>query len=213
MRDRPRSSTVFALRLATLAMLAIVPRSAAAQVHWDMGGEVGVMQRLTTRGDPGAPAPRPGPVGELYAHVALLPMIRLGPYFTHDISPLSGAPSRQISAAGVRIKLSPPLLKGAWQTWAFSGVGYARTYEPSHRLVATDAFVPGAGGGLLDLRLGLGLGYRLSRPWVLFVELGGRFGIALTGSMYERGACGCGEPYVGEDSFALSLSVGLSLNQ
>lgn len=182
-------------------------------MHWDAGGELGVMQRFTTGSDPGAASPRPGPVGEAFVHVALLPMIRLGPYVAHDIAPLSGEPSREMTEAGLRTKLTPPLLTAPWQTWAFSGVGYARTYEPSHLFPVTGAFVPGEGGGLLDLRLGVGIGYRLSRPWEIFAELGGRFGIALTGSMYRRGACGCGEPYVGEDSFALSLSVGLSLNQ
>jgi hypothetical protein len=47
----------------------------------------------------------------------------------------------------------------------------------------------------------------------MFAELGWRFGIAFVGSMYDRGACGCAEPYAGKDSFALSLSVGLNLNQ
>jgi hypothetical protein len=196
-----------------LGAAAVAPRNAAAQVHWDAGAEIGAMQRFTTGGDPGAASPRPGPVGEVYAHVALLPLIRLGPYITHDISPLSDGPARQMTAAGLRVKLSLPVLDRPWQTWVFAGVGYARTYEPSHVFSARDTFVPGAGGGLLDLRLGVGLGYRLSRQWEMIAELGGRFGIPVTGSMYERGACGCGEPYVGQDSFALSLSVGLSLNE
>ncbi len=194
-------------------LVAVAPSTAAAQVHWDAGAEVGVMQRFTTGSDQGAASPRPGPVGEAYVHLALLPLIRVGAFVAHDISPLSGAPSREMTEAGLRAKVTPPLLTVPWQTWVFSGVGYARTYEPSHLFQATDTFVPGAGGGLLDLRLGVGLGYRLSRPWEIFAELGGHVGIPLTGSMYERGACGCGEPYVGKDSFALSLSVGLSLNQ
>jgi hypothetical protein len=191
----------------------LAPRRAAAQLHWDAGGEVGVMQRAVTGGDPGAASPEPGPVGELNVHLALLPMVRVGPYLVHDISPLSGAPSRQMTEGGLRAKVSPPLLQAPWRTWGFVGIGYLRAYEPSHRLPVTGDFVPGLGGGALDLRLGLGLGYRLSHPWEVFAELGGRFGVAFTGSMYERGACACGEPFVGKDSFALSLSLGLSLNQ
>jgi hypothetical protein len=193
-----------------------------AQLHWDAGGQIGVMQRIATGADPGGASPEPGPVGELHAHLAILPMLRVGPYLAHDIAPLAGAPpSRQMTEAGLRAKLSPPILSGPWQTWGFLGVGYARAYEPSHTfaspeppaLTAPGGGVPGQGGGLLEARVGLGLGYRLSRNWEPFLELGGRVGLLFAGSLYERGACGCGEPYAGKDSFALSLSLGLSLNQ
>jgi hypothetical protein len=171
------------------------------------------MERFTTGGEGHAHSPTPGPVAELQAHVAILPMLRIGPYVAHDISPVSGAPARQISEAGVRAKLSPPILALPWRTWAFIGAGYARTYQPSHEVSgSTVLFVPGAGGGLFDTRVGLGLGYRLAKPWEIFAELGARFGLVFAGSMYG-GACGCGAPYTGKDSFALSLSVGLSLNQ
>jgi hypothetical protein len=159
---------------------------------------------------PGAATPIPGPAGELRAHVALLPMLRLGPYLAHDVALLSEGPARQVTEAGLRAKLSPPLLALPWRTWAFLGVGYARAYEPSHHL-GSGEFVPGEGGGSLDTRLGLGLGYRFDRSWELFAELGGRIGLVFVGSMYEVGGCECSEPYQGKDSFALSLSLGLSL--
>jgi hypothetical protein len=194
-----------------------------AQVHWDAGGQVGVMQRIATGAGPGGASPEPGPVAELHAHLAILPMLRVGPYLSHDIAPLAGGrPSRQVTEAGLRAKLSPPILSAPWQTWGFLGVGYARAYEPSHTFafpepaelaVPGGGVVPGQGGGLLEARVGLGLGYRLGRDWEPFLELGGRVGLLFAGSLYERGACGCGEPYAGKDSFALSLSLGLSLNQ
>jgi hypothetical protein len=106
-------------------------------------------------------------------------------------------------------------------------VGYARTYEPSYPVTAgneSTVLVGGRGGGLAEGRLGLGLGYRVTRSWEIFAELGGRVGLAFSGSMYTHGHdCGCvnlppGEvdtptPYLGKDSFALSLSLGLGLNQ
>ena len=124
---------------------------------------------------------------------------------------LSGAPAREITEAGLRAKVTPPLLALPWRTWAFVGVGYARAYEPSHRLEGSADFVPGVAGGFLETRLGVGLGYRLDRTWELFAELGGRLGLLFAGSMYDPGGCACGEPYQGKDSFALSLSLGLSL--
>jgi hypothetical protein len=175
------------------------------------------MQRIATGGERGGPSREPGPVAELHAHLAILPMLRIGPYFAHDIAPLSGEPLRQFTEAGLRAKLSPPLFAAPWKTWGFIGVGYARVYEPSHAIdrpqEPAGGFAPGQGGGLLEARLGVGLGYRLTRGWEAFLELGGRVGVVFAGSLYDPGACSCGEPYAGKDSFALSLSLGLSLNQ
>jgi hypothetical protein len=191
-----------------------------------MGLQAGVMQRVATGRDPGAPSPEPGPVAELDAHVAVLPLLRIGPYLGYGITPLSKAvPLRQDAAAGLRAKLTPPILPLPWRTWAFAGVGYAVTYERSHVAplpfqqggstvqVAPGTEVPGQGGGSLEGRLGVGLGYRLGRPWELFAELGARVGLVFFGSVYDRGACGCDAAFAGKDSFALSLTLGLSLNQ
>ena len=194
------------------------------QVHWDVGAQVGVVQRFVTGAGPGASAPGPGPVGEVHAHVALVPMLRAGPYIAHDISPVSGMPAREMTEAGVSVRFMPPLLAAPWRGWMFVGLGYARSYSPSHHVNAispatmtpTDVFVAGAGGGILDVPVGFGLGYRPRRPWELFAELGGRIGVAFTGSMYEKSQaqCVCAiAPYVGKDSFALSLSVGVSFDQ
>jgi hypothetical protein len=167
------------------------------------------MQRFTTGASPGSASPVPGPVGELRAHVALIPMLRLGPYLGHEIAPLTAGPAREITDFGLRGKLSPPLLALPWKTWLFLGVGYARAYEPSHQVGG--AFIQGEAGGFLEMRVGLGLGYRVDRRWELFAELGSRIGLVFAGSMYDPAGCGCGEPYEGKDSFALSLSLGLSL--
>jgi hypothetical protein len=119
-----------------------------------------------------------------------------------------------MTSAGLRAKFSPPLLPIPWRTWAFLGAGYARTYAPSYQ--DPSGFVPGMGGGILVLPVGLGLGYRTSRTWEVVAELGGQFGLAFTGSMYDPDAssrCACGAPFGGKDSVALSLSLGLSLNE
>jgi hypothetical protein len=192
------------------------PRQAWGQLHWDAGFELGVMDRVTAGRDLTAPAPTFGPAAEVHAHVALVPMVRVGAYVAEDISPLRGLPAREITEAGLRAKVSPPLLSGPWRSWVFLGLGYARAYAPGHGEVApgstppTEAHVPGAVGGVLDLPVGVGIGYRLRRPWQLFAELEGRVGLAFWGPLYQRAA---GEPYGGQDSFAVSLSVGVSLDE
>ena len=197
-------------RLAALLATAwvIVPREGEAQVHWDVGAQIGAMQRLQTGSGGSAPGPIPGPVGEAHAHVAVVPMLRLGPYLSHDISPYSpsaGVPARQITEGGFRAKIAPPILAGSWHLWAVLGLGYARAYWPSHSRGAEH--VGGVEGGILNLPVGLGVGYRMRGPrdpWELTSELGARVGLAFFGAMYSDAP---------RDSFALSLSVGVSLQE
>jgi hypothetical protein len=103
-------------------------------------------------------------------------------------------------------------------------MGYARTYTPSHHVEAvspstmapTEVFVAGSGGGILEVPVGVGLGYRPHRPWEVFAELRGGIGVLFTGDMYNaaRAQCICAvPPHGGKDSFALSLSVGVSFDQ
>ncbi len=197
-------------------------RRAGAQarpLRWDIGFETGIIQRFATGADSNAPAPTLGPAAELHGSIALVPMLRAGPYVAFDLSPVSGRPARQMTEAGLRLKLTPPLLSAPWRSWAFVGAGYVRTYAPGHSVAAPEAGAPpaervgGAGGGILDVPFGLGLGLRVRGPWVLFAEVGGRVGLFFTGSMYERTQCLCADPYLGKDSFAAELSVGVGLDE
>lgn len=205
---------------AALAMLAD-PRSAKGdswrvwQVHWDAGLGVGVMQRATSGGDRAAPTPLPGPVAEAHAHVALLPMLRAGPYVSHDISPVDGRPARQMTEAGLRFKLTPPLVRLPWRVWAFAGLGYARTYMPSY--VPSGALpaerIREVEGGILDSPFGIGAGVKVRGPWFFFGELGARASWVFAGSMYRAAPCPCDAPYLGDDSFAATLTIGVSLEE
>jgi hypothetical protein len=181
-------------------------------VHWDVGVQLGVRQRVPD-GREGA-APGPSPMGELQAHVALLPMIRIGPYLTHDVSLSSIAPNRQTTEAGFNLKLTPPLLSAPWHGWAFVGLGYARAYAPSHPVTAGSGVIPGTEGTALDTSIGIGIGARIRGPWVVFAELAGRIGLLFGGAMYNREPCQClRDPYPGRDLFAASLALGLSLEE
>jgi hypothetical protein len=225
-----------ALAAAVVACVALTAPSARAQLHWDVGAQVGAAKRFTTGGDAGAPAPGFGPVGAIQGHVALVPMVRIGAYFAQDVSPVSGAGTRTFWEGGLHAKVTPPLLAAPWRAYAFVGVGYAYTYRTSyHGAPVTTAagggatpnvLFAGASGGLLDVPFGLGLGakaFGLRWPWVLFAELGARAGLAFWGPMYAGGAAPApgdagglatgAAPFLGKDSFALTLSLGLSLEQ
>jgi hypothetical protein len=185
-------------------------RGADAQVHWDVGIQAGVTGRLTT-GDATMPTPTPGPSGEIHGHVAVIPMLRVGPYAAFDLSPAPGTTARQIYAAGLRAKVTPPLLSAPWHAWVFAGVGYADAYTARYQ-PANDVVVRGVSTGMLELPVGVGAGYKLRGPWELHAELGARVVVA-RGSVHSVSS-GNGNPFtplVSDDLLAVSLSVGVSL--
>lgn len=177
---------------------------AGAQVRWDAGAQAGVSRRFTTGASAGVPQPGFGPRVELQAHVALVPMVRVGLYLAGDLAPL-GDQWRSYSSGGIHLRASPPLLPIGWRTWAFAGFGYALGYDGG----AHDS------GGFFEVPAGLGLGRKLSRPLLLFVEAGARVGFAFQGAMYRPTPAVAVENAglsLGHDAVALTLSVGLSLD-
>jgi hypothetical protein len=189
---------------------AVVASGACAQVHWDAGAQAGVTKRFTAGGDAGAPAPGFGPSLELQSHVALVPMVRVGAYLGTDLSPAAPDGLRTFWDGGLHVRLTPPLVSWPWRTWLFTGFGYSYA----------ENLGPHLPGGFLEVPVGVGLGRKMGPHALLFVELGGRIDFAFYGRMYDRSAVEAagttgegGNPYVGKDTFALSLSVGLSLEE
>lgn len=202
--------------IVAVASVLLLTTESAAQLHWDASAQAGVNKRFASdAADPGF-----GPVAQLNGHVALLPLVRVGGYFGHEMSPVDvDAPWRQITFGGLRVKGMLPWVRGSARAWIFTGFGYARTYAPSYQYVwpvsNATARVQGAGGGFFDIPFGLGASYTFFKPWALCAELGGRFGFGHTGKVYEKP-----DPQTllnltrysrtdGLDRFALGLTVGI----
>lgn len=228
---RPRrclASLAFSITL--LAVLAS-PREAAAQLHWDASVQVGAMKRFLAERPAGSEDAGFGPVAQLTAHVALLPLVHAGVYAAHDISPLGGhAAARNVTSGGIRGKMTIPL-HGNVRAWGFLGFGLAGVYAQSYDLpgfpvqggagtVARDAHVEGAGGRFFEVPLGLGVSYKLRKPWELCAELGGRVGFGHSGSVYEDPGPQLKVPGFpdnnvlpsGLDGFAVGLTVGVMVD-
>jgi hypothetical protein len=200
--------------------------SALPQVKWDLAAEAGVVKRITTGGSSGASSPGVGPGFGVAGHVALVPMVRVGLYAAMDLAPAAGAGGGEIGQrnyweGGLQLRLVPPLLPAPWRTWAFAGVGFAYTYAQSYELAGPqgNVSVEGVSGGMLDVPLGLGLGYRLMAPWSLFVQAAAHIGAGFYGPMYAgapgvsgSNSAGISPAFAGHDSFALSLSLGVSFD-
>lgn len=195
--------------LAVALSLFVVTSRAGAQIHWDASAQLGVMKRVLTDRQNGDPVAGVGPAGQLTGHVALLPLVRVGGYIGHDISPFNdGALSaRDITWGGLRAKIMSPWPRGDVRLWLFVGFGYAGVYQRSTSL-GPNSYMRGAGGSFFEVPFGLGASYKLRKPWELCAELGARAGFGHTGSVYGHGVPKV-EDGPGTDSFAIGLTVGV----
>jgi hypothetical protein len=202
---------------------------AGAQVHWDASAQAGVTRRVLGDRPTGGKDAGFGPVGQLEGHIALLPLVRFGAYVGHDISPLGGdASARDITWGGARVKVMSPWPRGSFRLWLFFGFGYDGVYQRSTTTVRNvpgpigmptlraETVVHGAGGGFFEIPYGIGVSYKLRKPWELCAELGGRSGFGFSGSAYEAGprvtSPGIPDEHAlpaGNDRFGIGLTVGL----
>jgi hypothetical protein len=196
---------------------------ASAQLHWDASARAGVAKRFFTSG--GTEAPQFGPAFSVDAHVALVPLVRLGLYAAHDIATVENDATRYTTAGGARVKVFVPTLGGPLRVWGFVGAGYARTLTPDGRATHIGSLtqpMPGQplpvavgvsprSGGFLEVPVGLGASWALRKPWVLTAELGGRFGALFHGDVY-RGDVGPMVP-AGRDAAAVMLVVGVGIDR
>ena len=208
--------------LASLSLVFAAP--AAAQVHIDVGGEAGIMRRALSSQAAGASDAGFGPMFEIHAHAALLPLVRVGAYLSHDISPISGFPARQLTSGGLHLRIASPWPTRKWHGWLFAGLGYATVYERSYSSsfanpntgVTGPVFVDGAAGSFWEVPLGVAIAYKLAKPLELTASLGMRLGFDFSGDAYT-GASGhtAGLPplqvgFPGNDTFAAYASVGVN---
>ena len=208
------------------------PTVAAAQLHGDVSAQAGVMHRFMTDRGGGSDAGF-GPVGQITGHVALLPLVHVGAYFGHDLSPIPDVGDggvRDITFGGLRAKVLFPWIRGRAHAWAFVGIGYAGVYSRSYHVsvnvpdglggtTPSASRVEGAGGSFVDLPLGVGASYKLYGAWELTGELAGRFGFGHTGSVYETPGpqltladkTSQNASPAGLDRFAIGLTAGILL--
>lgn len=166
--------------LAACLALGLVASPVHAQVHWDAAAGVGAGLRYA----PGADhAWRDvGPVAQLAAHVALLPLVRVGAYAMYEIVP---SEPRAIDAftGGLRAKVVLPTAS-ATRPYAFVGLGYAHLSPRDGDPLPGPSVSTSRPGGYLEVPVGLGLSHQLRKPWGLFGELGARIGFGHHGTLY-----------------------------
>ena len=212
-------------------LLTSVGPAASAQLKGDVGAKIGIQKRMLGERPPGGADAGIGPVLQAQGHLALLPFVRVGAYFGHEVSPSSPAAARRMTFGGLRVKVLPPWPRGRLRAWLFVGTGLVGVYAPSYRTDVTlrtpgqpsevrEVLIGGSGGHFFEIPFGLGASYRLRRPYEIFTELSVRPGIGHQGSVYEAPgrafvADGFGQNRLepaGVDRWAVGLSVGLQLS-
>jgi hypothetical protein len=180
------------------ALASLWPGEAAAQVRWDLGVEGGPERRVHTGKPAGGPDSGFGPAVEAQAHVALFPLLRLGPYVQYDTSPVSGLGVRGIFSAGLDARVLMPWPRGAIRAYVRAAVGEAATLEFDGR---------GAPGGhFTEVPLAIGAAARVA-PWTWVTsEVGARPGFAFGGAAYHPPSA---RSPSGNDTLAVYLTLGL----
>lgn len=200
----------------------MIPPPVLAQIHWDAAAQVGVERRVLTNKSTANDASF-GPVGMLSAHIALLPLVRVGAYVGADLSPMQGDDAAQSTRNfvwfGARVKVLSPAPRGAMRLYLYTGFGADFMYQPSAPFDTAQGHsaFEGVSGHFLEVPFGIGGSFTFWKPWAAFVEVGGRVGFGFSGNAYDSGARLLSgplheQPY-GDDRWAMSLSAGIMLDK
>jgi hypothetical protein len=218
-----------------VALACAAPRRAGAQLHWDASAQVGPVKRWLTDRPTGGDDASFGAEARLAAHVALLPLVRVGAYGTADVTG-AGDALRVLAGGGLRAKIFAPLPSSSLRVWVFGGLGLLGAWSPAYTSTfsvrgpldvvpfATEARAEGASGRLFEVPVGAGISRKIWGPFAFTAELGLRLGFAHGGPLYEapgravsattrpplsviEASAGRAPPQ-GLDRFALGLTLG-----
>jgi hypothetical protein len=213
MLQRRRPKIAWTLATCTAVSLAATTRPAFAQLHWDASGELGVEKRFLRARPAGGADAGFGPAMRLTAHIALLPLVRVGAYGGFSYSPVRTRGDRSFFSGGLEFRLVPPIRLPAWHVFLSLGFGYAAVHVAAFDVGASGQAgqgagkLPGANGGCFDMPIGIGVSHRLRKPIEIGGTLGTRLSVSCTGSAYSgegrRTDAGITVPNAGTDLFGL----------
>jgi hypothetical protein len=204
-------SSLRSMRLRAACLVFACAGIAEAQLHWDTSADVGVEKRFlrarpADRNDAGF-----GPFVRAGAHVALLPLVRVGVYAAGSYSPVRGASDRAFAGGGLEFRLIPPVRFPPWiaHAYLYTGFGYSAVW-------ATPKGGTALRGGCFDLPVGFAATHRIRKPVEIGLALGTRFSIACNGSVFAEPQLSAGPlapapEYLGRDIFALTASALLNV--
>lgn len=174
----------------------------AAQLRWDVGARVGAGKRFAGSAPNDASAPGVGPAAELSLHTALLPLLRVGPSFSGELTPVHGRPLRAHVGLGVEARLFAPVPWPKFRPFAYLG-----TRVVFARQRASEEVAIGGGGGYLSFPVGLGASVHVAKIVRIIGTLGTDLSVAHQGSLYREDSA----TFIGYDRIGLRGLLGADL--
>ncbi len=227
---------------ALLAATVLRSSPASAQTRWDASLQAGASMRAFSgsanvsglTGNLGSGFMLSPMVG-LQADVAVVPLLRVGLYADYEYAETGEPKPPSLVSFGARAKVMIPGYRSNVHWWLFTGFGGAVLDAPGYTQQVqnptalqgqqlTTENVQSTTGFFAEVPLGLGLGWRVAKPWELVAELQGRFGFAMNGSYFSNdnsgngltrpatttnGTAQYGQP-TGTDVIAIQLTVGVA---
>lgn len=191
---------VFVALIATLAILTIAPK-VHAQLRWDLGARVGAGKRYQGSQPASSPESEAGPAAELTLHTALLPLLRVGPTVSAEVSPVFGRPTRRHYGAGLEARLFAPLPWPKLRPFAYVGVRGVLARQGQN-----EAHQAG-GGAYMAVPFGVGASVYMLKSLRFVATFGGEGAFFHGGTLYDAKS----SQYVGNDVAAVRGMVGADL--
>lgn len=182
------------------ALLSIAPE-VHAQIRWDIGARVGAGKRYQSSQGSNSPDSDAGPAAELTLHTALLPLLRVGPSISAEVSPVAGRPTRRHYGAGIEARLFAPLPWPKLRPFAYVGVRGVMARQPETELHAA------GGGGYMSVPFGVGASIYVLKSLRCVATFGGEGAFFHGGTLYDAK----NSQYIGNDVAAIRGMVGADL--
>lgn len=196
--------TWFVRVVAALALIAAVLTAAApsyAQLRWDVGARIGAGKRMLSSQPTGVSDGEAGPAAELTLHTALLPLLRVGPAVSAEVSPVFGRATRRHYGIGLEARLFAPLPWPKLRPFAYVGVRGVLARQPE-----TDMHASGS-GSYLSIPFGIGASVFVIKSLRFVTTFGADGAFLHGGTLYDSKA----RQYVGNDVAGIRGMVGADL--
>lgn len=203
---------------AFLSVLLAAP-SARAQLRWDASLQAGGAGRFFSGSSQvSGLSGSVGPLVGLEGDIALLPLLRVGAYVDYEYADTGEPTPPSAVSFGARAKVMIPGYRSNVHWWLFTGFGGVVLDAPGYTqpVVAPNAdtaVVAPAMGYFMEIPVGLGMGWRVRKPWEVVAELQGRFGFDMSGSYFTDDGSGAGRyrPATGSSTNAQGVTTTSSL--
>ena len=182
------------------AILSIAP-AVHAQLRWDIGARVGAGKRYQGSQTSGSADSDAGPAAELSLHTALLPLLRVGPSVSAEVSPVAGRPTRRHYGAGLEARIYAPLPWPKLRPFVYVGVRGVMARQPETELHAS------GGGAYMSVPFGVGASVYVVKSLRFVATFGGEGAFFHGGTLYDPKS----SLYIGNDVGAIRGTVGADL--